>query len=247
MGILFFDDLAIGEIPRVVGTLSTYEMLDRIARGEQAVDCDVLEVRLDKIGTEAPRWPELCEAAGHSAPVLLTIRDASEGGGWKSSEEERMALYERALPHVAAVDIEVRSASASDLVGAATDAKKACVLSYHDFSRTPQTAALEAILAEMAGKGLVVGKVATMVNDPDDLARLRSLLSADVDLPRCILPMGPMAAEDRVPFAAEGSCLTYGYLDESAAPGQLAVADLASRLAHISEAYAASRAGRHAG
>ena len=43
--------------------------------------------------------------------------------------------------------------------------------------------------------------------------------------------MGPLGPASRLSLARAGSCLTYGFVDESNAPGQVSSAELMQKLA----------------
>src|SRR5579863_2693113 len=104
-----FGKFALGSIPRVVGTVSQPETLLQLAAVTNR-DCDIVEVRLDLIGSNTPQWVEHARAIeARGLPVVVTIRLAGEGGQWKQSDEERLLLFETALRNLTAVDIELRS------------------------------------------------------------------------------------------------------------------------------------------
>jgi len=44
--------------------------------------------------------------------------------------------------------------------------------------------------------------------------------------PICVIGMGELGVKTRTEFPRRGSCLTYGYFESSAAPGQLPAATL---------------------
>lgn len=191
--------------------------------------CDIVEVRLDRIGPEQG-WPERCqaiEAAGK--PVLLTIRMAAEGGAWKGTEEERRHHLEAALETLAAVDVELGSALAPEMAARAAERGKVCVLSHHDFAGTPSAEALEAVMARAEALGGVT-KIATMIHGEEDAARLKALLAGPRRQPLCVIGMGESRANLRIELGRLGSCLAYGYLDSSAAPGQISAAALKEAL-----------------
>jgi 3-dehydroquinate dehydratase len=56
--------------------------------------------------------------------------------------------------------------------------------------------------------------------------------------------MGALGKQTRTAFPKLGSCLTYGYLDKPAAPGQLAAAALVRRLKKLLPGYNVARRQR---
>ena len=213
--------LEVGNIPRVVGTLSSFDYA-----GEYS--CDIVEVRLDRT-ENPPDWLEQCKRIQSSGkPVLLTVRLRAEGGNWETDDSKRETIYAEALAVLAAVDVELGSAFCRSVAEEAARLRKACVVSFHNFQKTPPLADLCA-LAEKAMTVGSIAKISTTINHPEDVAVLRALLGRQWPKPLCVIGMGKAWAKTRVEFAALGSCLTYGYLDGSAAPGQLHAAEL-SRL-----------------
>ncbi len=222
--------VAIGDIPRVVGTLSSLDF-----RGE--IPSDIVEVRLDRTGRPSD-WLKRCrriESGGK--PVLLTPRLKTEGGSWEADDLGRLEIYKEALRELAAVDVELRSVICRNVAEEAARLQKVCVVSFHDFQKTPPLKEL-CLLVEEAQKIGSIAKISTMINEEGDVAILRSLLERPCAKPLCVIGMGEAWARTRVEFAALGSCLTYGYLDGSDAPGQVHAAELVRQVRAAVPAYA---------
>jgi 3-dehydroquinate dehydratase-1 len=214
--------LAVGNIPRVVGTLSSFDY-----RGE--FPCDIVEVRLDRT-TRPSDWLAKCKAIQSvGKPVLVTARLRSEGGLWDADDSQRLEIYKEASRELAAVDVELASVNCHAVAAEAARLNKTCIVSFHDFQKTPPLAQL-CPLVEEAQKIGSIAKISTMINSADDAGVLRSLLARQWPKPLCVIGMGEAWASTRVEFAALGSCLTYGYLDGSAAPGQWHAAELSRQL-----------------
>jgi 3-dehydroquinate dehydratase-1 len=219
--------MALGPIPRVVGVLSSVPAAPP-ATGNQ-VPTDLVELRIDQLpaGSDWLDCGRNFEAVG--VPVIVTPRAQSEGGKWSRPESERLRLYEQALRHLSAVDVELRSPVAAEVFHAAQGRGKTCILSYHDFEGTPSLSELELVIAKAEAAASVV-KITTMVRSEADLEALRQLLGTSRRVPLCVMGMGPLGAPTRVSFPALGSCLTYGYLDQPTAPGQSSATDLVRQL-----------------
>ena len=157
--------------------------------------------------------------------MIVTIRMKEEGGNWTRPEIERLGLIEEALEHVAAVDIELKSKLAEKVATAARRRKKACIVSFHDFQKTPGRGRLETIVAKAQQLGSVV-KISTKVRGVEDSRTLAELLLGRWRRPLCVIGMGEAGTHTRVTFPLFGSCLSYAYLEKSAAPGQLSAARL---------------------
>ena len=139
-----FGSLPVGDVPRVVGTLATIEALSKFAPSNQV--CDIAEVRLDEIGTET-NWLEACRAIeGELIPTLLTLRSVTEGGKCSLGESEMIKVLESALSCVSAIDVEFKSRVARKVAKLAANAGKVALISYHDFSKTPDLHSLRDVI-----------------------------------------------------------------------------------------------------
>jgi 3-dehydroquinate dehydratase-1 len=235
--------------PLVVGTirpegLTALAALPRIKRLP-----DIIEARLDLAVTEAHPTvlPDLraflatCQRLQETgSPVLCTIRLVPDGGRW-TEDSQRMPWFEQAVAVAAWVDIEVGSAIAADVVGLAHARGRQVVVSHHDFARTPTAEGLEAIVDRCRTLGADIVKVATLVESLEDHHRLIDLVRARRDDALAVIGMGPVGTPLRSYLPSIGSRLTYGYLDQVAAPGQIHAGDLVQRLVNDCPAYAAHR------
>lgn len=229
--------ITIGAVPRVVGVLSSPLSLDRLASGWRPA-CDILELRVDLLGAGTPDWLTRASALeGEGRPVLITIRHGREGGHWYGTDAERRALYTRVLPHVSAVDFEIRSAGFAEVVREAHAAGKPVVASFHDFHGLPSEADLRAVIAEGEAASADIIKIAAVLEDEAALVRLEALQSAHRGRPLCLLGMGPLGPASRTRLPARGSCLTYGFVDEANVPGQLSSAELVDHLRRTCPGY----------
>jgi 3-dehydroquinate dehydratase-1 len=220
-------ELAVGLAPLVVGTLSSLEA--RFPAPGRKVCCDVVEVRLDKTG-RPEFWMECCkEIQNRGWPVLLTVRLKSEGGSWEGPDEERFDILHEAIGGLAGVDVEWSSKIAHPLAMFAKIRHKVCVISYHNFHKTPPVEELVSIIREAEDIASVV-KISTRLNCEEDEETLHSLLGMKWKRPLCVIGMGTAWTHTRVSFPLLGSCLTYGYLDKPTAPGQISAAELTRRL-----------------
>jgi 3-dehydroquinate dehydratase-1 len=224
-----FGKFALGSIPRVVGTVSQAETLVQLAAVTNR-DCDIVEIRLDLIGSNTPRWMEHAQAIeARGLPVVITVRLAEEGGQWTQPDEERLPLFETAIRALTAVDIELRSPILEEVFALASRYECALIVSHHDFKRTPPIDELKKVIAAAAHFASVV-KIVTFTKTDEDVGVLRTLLHEKSSTPLCVMGMGPLGAQTRVKFPRLGSCLAYGYLDAPVAPNQVPASDLMQQL-----------------
>lgn len=186
----------------------------------------LLEARVDlfdDVGTE--HVLENVRRARAIAPVLATVRSGSEGGAWKRSERDRLALYRALTPHVDALDVELDSRIRGAVLRTARRAGRTVVLSHHDFRTTPSASRLDDIVRRGTKAGADVVKIATFVRGPADIQKLARLLARHPKGPLVVIGMGARGRPTRVLFPALGSLFTFASLDKKTAPGQLGLAE----------------------
>ncbi len=221
-------NLQVGTVPCVVGTITSEASLKSFS-GKRIEVCDIVEVRLDQIG-QTEDWLTLSrEIESSGTPVILTTRIRSEGGKWPDDDKSRLRVIREGLTYLSAIDVEFKSDLMAQVCMDATAMKKPVIVSFHDFDKTPPFEELKTIAAKAAKPGTIV-KISTMVKNNADIATLQKLLDCGLDFPICIIGMGAFGTKTRVTFPAQGSCLTYGYLDTPSAPGQLSAETLSEQL-----------------
>jgi 3-dehydroquinate dehydratase type I len=185
------------------------------------------EVRLDYL--ENPDLARLFRT--HPGPVIATNRLAAEGGRWQGPEAERRRLLEEALERGADfLDLELAADPAwrRDLWERRGRAK--IILSWHDFSGTPESSSLEGVLQKMLAAEADVIKVVTLARHPEDNLRVLSLIPRARAGGKEIIAfcMGPLGKWSRVAAPLLGSFLAYAPFTKkgASAPGQLTVIEL---------------------
>ena len=103
------------------------------------------------------------------------------------------------------------------------------IASCHDFEGTPELDRLRTLEERGRRMGGDVVKIATMVNRPDELARLLAVPSQATG-PISVMGMGKWGAISRIALACAGSCMVYGSLGPATAPGQMSCRQLAREL-----------------
>lgn len=220
--------------PTIVGTVRTIQDLRTLEAS--SLSCDVVEARLDLIGWDEP-WLEACQSLETAGmPVLATLRLEAEGGQWTGRDTNRLGHLLTAIDELAAIDVELQSDLVPVLAERAASQNKPIVLSFHDFERVPEPAALEDTIAAMTEYPNAIAKLAVRAQNEADVERLAELLAAHRErapspTPLCLIAMGDTWAHTRVSFPAAGSALTYAFLgDTPSAPGQLSCTDVRKAL-----------------
>jgi 3-dehydroquinate dehydratase-1 len=239
------------EPPLVVATVRPERLaaLGALPRDERAPD--IIEARLDLAAAGEPAMlPDLrpffspCRQIEESgSPVLATIRLVADGGRW-TVDAERLPWFDEALTVASWVDIEVDSKIAADVINRAHARGRRAIVSHHDFAGTPEIGTLNEIIGRARALGADIVKIATLVETLDDHDRLVGLLreqrsASAPDL--ALVGMGPVGTPLRSYLPCVGSRLTYGYLDQIAAPGQIHAWDLCQRLIIDCPVYAEYR------
>jgi 3-dehydroquinate dehydratase-1 len=163
-------------------------------------------------------------------PLIVTVRDAAEGGAARLTARSRAELFALFLPHAAMIDVELRGVK--KLAGTIEHARSSgvkVILSFHDFRATPSAVRLKNLLAQARSAGADVFKVAARADSLRDVARLSALLD-DGRVPCSVMGMGRFGKVSRLLFARAGSVLNYGHLGEAQVSGQWPVGQLRKRI-----------------
>lgn len=174
---------------------------------------ELVELRLDFL-TDFPDLDRLL--TDRPTPVVVTCRRPDDGGHWRFSEQQRLALLRSAIDSGAEyVDLETDIAGQIPRLGTTRR-----IVSQHDFDETP--AGLEQIYAEMLGLGPDIVKLVTMANVPSDMVRVLKLVDQS-EVPMVGFCMGEVGLPSRILCGKYGAPFTYAASgsDREVAPGQL--------------------------
>ena len=200
---------------------------------------DILEWRVDffeNIGDSAAviAMAKAIKQAAGEIPLLFTRRSINEGGeNIALTEEQVVALYSAVCDSrsIDLIDFEmsndpghikqVRAASS------ANDIK--LVLSFHNFSFTPELALLNQRFMQAEQLGADISKIAVMPRNLDDVLTLLNATlqsSQKLKIPLISMSMGPYGSLTRLFGWTFGSALTFAVGASSSAPGQVPIEDL---------------------
>ncbi len=187
------------------------------------------EIRLDYLEESQPDLKRLFRSL--PGPIIATNRLAAEGGRWLGDEAGRLKLLSEALAFsVTCLDVELAADAGWRREQAARRGSTKLILSWHDFTGTPESARLEAVLEEMLAEPGDIVKLVTLARQPEDNLRLLSLIPRAQAQGREIIAfcMGPVGKWSRVAAPLLGSWLTFAPFSrqKASAPGQLTVNDL---------------------
>ena len=201
-----------------------------------SVGADMIEIRIDLLDYPTDSLHSLFRQLNKSVgiPIIATNRINVEGGKFTGSEEERIEILLSALEMADAIDIELRTGSEyRDLVvHRAKKAGKRVIVSYHDFSKTPDITVMQNILSDCFDAGADIAKLAATPHSYEDAL---SLLKLTLDCARapaqvCIIGMGGYGVHTRVIAPIYGSALAYTSVGAATAPGQIGIRELRGML-----------------
>ncbi|MDD5127248.1 MAG: type I 3-dehydroquinate dehydratase [Dehalococcoidales bacterium] len=207
--------------PRICAVITTDELLAPVAVEPQV---DLYEVRLDLIGEG---WRRVVRHL--KKPWIACNRAAGQGGRWQGEGERRLEeLHEAVALGASIVDVELDTEDAGKFINTFKKTKVECLVSYHDFERTPPEPRLRAIVQQEIGAGANICKVVTTAGSfADNMAMLR--LIKDFPGQRLVaFAMGPLGVSSRILSPLVGGDFTYAAIDagKESASGQPTVEDL---------------------
>lgn len=194
------------------------EILDKV---------EMAEIRLDLTGYDVP---DIARVFCHSTPIIATCR--AETTGIEIQKLKLKKAIESGAKYVD-IEIEVPEEHSSEIIACAKKYGCKVIISYHNFTETPGLKELFTIADECYRRGADVAKLATMVNKPEDNARLMALYS--VGKPVVSLGMGELGKVSRIIAPLMGAEFTFAAQDDGAetAPGQIKYSEMKSLIQHI--------------
>lgn len=158
-------------------------------------------------------------------PSILTLRHETQGGRFKGSESERLALLTRlARLKPTYIDIEYDVPDAWITAFATRHPECLLIRSYHDFEQTPER--LEDVLAQMQHPNCSYYKVVTTAQTSLDTLRVLQFLKQHGAPHVTAHAMGALGVPTRILGAALGNAFTYVALEDSPAPGCLSAKEM---------------------
>jgi 3-dehydroquinate dehydratase-1 len=212
----------LGQIPRVVAVIDEYLDMNHV-KDLAKVGVDILEIRCDLLGGDIP---SLCLFVDKikkftGFPCIATVRPTEE------NKDKRLDIFKAVIPFVDAVDIEMDSSIARQVIAHAQT--KTIIVSEHDFEKTPDISHLESMTAKADILGAHIIKIATTAKHQHDVVRLLEFTSI-CKWPIVAIAMGDFGNITRVLAPVFGSLFTYGFVKKPVAPGQMQVQKLVEEL-----------------
>ncbi len=188
--------------------------LDRINEVNQILP-PVVELRLDLIKHDPEKVLSLLDP---SITVIGTFRKENEDQSQQREQLKKCMDY-----GVQYIDLEVDNSTGylEELVEYAHSRNVEVIMSWHNYFTTPERDQLNKMLAMCYSKGGDIAKIACMVTNEQQLARLVSLY--EVEGRKVIVGMGEMGKISRFSAIYYGAEFTFAAVSENrlTAPGQL--------------------------
>jgi 3-dehydroquinate dehydratase-1 len=184
---------------------------------------DLFEVRIDLIGEG---WTEIARKL--NKPWIACNRMLEEGGKWDGNEARRIERLLQAIELGAKiVDIEYNAKNVDNIIHLIK--KRAdCLLSFHDFQKTPPFDVLKQIVNKELKAGADICKIVTTAQTFEDNLAVMRLFSEFPKIQMVAFTMGTQGFISRVMAPLIGAHFTYGAVKKGAesASGQLPVSDM---------------------
>jgi 3-dehydroquinate dehydratase-1 len=188
-------------------------------------NADYVEVRFDYFGKDSIDGA-LETVLEKKERTVFTCRSASEGGKYTGAETERIAILRRlASFRPMFLDIEYNTLTANEYLIKQFGALNCNMLvSWHDFTQTPDTEELDVLLSKMKVYSDNV-KIVTIAKNIDDNFKVLKLYenARRMNVHLIAFCMGEYGVLSRVLCVYAGAPFTYATLKDAVAPGQLTV------------------------
>lgn len=159
---------------------------------------------------------------------LFTFRTKQQGGSRRMEEWKILKLNETAAKSGCAdlIDLEFFEATKPEKeIRRFQRMGVRIIASHHDFDETPDDRILHMLLEQMQQGGADVAKLAVMPQTPEDVVRLlkvtNDMKQKYPTLPVVTMSMGALGVVSRMAGEIFGSCITFGAVGETSAPGQI--------------------------
>ncbi len=220
----------LGTRPYVAAVLNKASI--EAAQSAGKLGADILELRVDMLDSCYRTGEKVSSVIRQlkkevKLPVILTIRSSNEGGMAKIADGRRLDIFREAISETDLVDIEISSDRInSKVIELAKTRNKKVILSFHNFEKTPALSYLKDQAEKARDMGCDILKIAAMANNMEDVRRLLNFCSIWEKTKISVMSMGYLSEISRLTGFLFGSCLTYGFIEQPVASGQLSVKDL---------------------
>ena len=237
-----------GTMPLICLPLVAAEKSDLLQQAEELkqLSPDLLEWRVDGYGLMEDA--DACidalkelQAAMGSIPLIFTCRIHAEGGFKKTPQAARLNLITEAIGAGAVDIVDIEMCNEPSFIESVKKVAKArgtkLILSFHNFTDTPDENTLHDKLLQAQDLGADIAKIAVMPKDYADVltllgATLRARTGA-VKVPMVTMSMGTEGVVTRVAGGLFGSDITFAIGKSASAPGQIPIGALRNAMSTL--------------
>ncbi|MEJ5172636.1 MAG: type I 3-dehydroquinate dehydratase [Hydrogenothermaceae bacterium] len=194
---------------------------------------DIIEVRVDQFSNIELDYVKdvVKKVKSYDFIVLITVRSKIEGGGRDIPDRERVKIFESVVDVADILDIEFSSEDIrEEIINLAKCNGKLSLVSYHDFEKTPNVEFIQNYIDVVKSIGGDIVKFAFKVDSFEDVANIMCVTHQNRDKNIVAIAMGDVGKISRVAGFVFGSIITYTYIGESFAPGQIEISKLKEEL-----------------
>ena len=191
---------------------------------------DILELRIDGMDNPNPKIvKEIIDGMDNpnpkivkeiieeiNFPIIATNRCSKEGGSFRGSEEDRIAILRECCDVADYVDVELQTDR--NLIESITDTGVTSIISYHNFKQTPDLDILMDIVIQEKEIG-DIAKIAVMPNTLEDTLTILPILSHFDNV--VAISMGELGSYTRVIASKFNVPFTFAVVNDNTAPGQI--------------------------
>jgi len=194
----------------------------RILKNALLYKPDLIELRIDMIGSGWEKLAHECDL-----PWIATNRKKDQGGLWRWDERERIKQLKKAIELGASiVDVELTTKNFEKIVDLIKKSRSKCLISYHNFRRTPNFLALKKIVKKQIDAGADIWKVVTTAKKFEDNATTLQLIQ-EFNTPGISFAMGNLGLLSRVLCPLVGGSFTYATAEKvKSGLGQISIEEL---------------------
>lgn len=192
-----------------------------------------LDSRSIKLGLESIR------GIIKNTPLIFTVRDYSEGGNKEVENQTKFDILKVAIRSNLVDLIDVELSKGNDFIENVKKLTRGAdvklIISYHNFSKTPDEDIILNKISKAIKSGADIPKIAVMSQSLEDtMTLLNTTLKAKkiFDIPMISVAMGESGIISRIIGCNYGSDMTFAYLGQSSAPGQVKIDILKKILSH---------------
>ena len=208
------------ERPRICAVIINDD-LKTIKEAEPSVD--LFEIRIDLIDEG---WQQLPRQL--NKPWIACNRTVSEGGQWRENEARRIEpLLQATELGAGTIDIELNTKNLENIVKIIKKTAK-CLLSFHDFERTPSLNEMKDIVRKQLRAGADICKVITTAREFEDNLTILQLIQEFPDIKIIASAMRPLGLMSRILCPLVGGEFTYAAIEKGkeSAQGQMTVSEM---------------------